>query len=289
MSTVKTTLIGIGKTLSGIGKWIGIALLVTSTAVAVVVVTRARFEAQAATQATFVVVVLLVFYLISLAPTVLGQFRDVLQRLDALQRLQKHTVDAHLTPDKLYRAATLVLADDTHLKEGASTIRHAILHGHIGGRIVPSRRSGAYKAFDEQFDSCIRNSGPGKWDIRQIYLVGTEERFNMVLGFLSSDAGQAEKGHWVRVFVPPFTQPHISPLIIGNSDAFLAFDDPSFYRVKAGLHLRGEPIVTLLKEHFDSLWNAPGAFEIRTATKLNETEIAKVRSALRRAHEGAGP
>jgi hypothetical protein len=94
-------------------------------------------------------------------------------------------------------------------------------------------------------------------------------------------ASQNAKGYWVRVFLRPASLPHISPLIVGNTDGFLAFDDQSYYRVKAGVHLKGEPLVALLKEYFDSLWNAPGAFEIRSATRINESEVQKVRVALK--------
>ena len=266
--------LAMGPVLAKIGRWCGTVALIVSTLAAVYAVARAKFESSTVVPAIFVVLTTLVFYLIALAPTFLQQFTSLIQRLPT------YSVFVYVTPDKLYRAVTDALANDVHVKTGSGVIRHGALHGAAGGSVSQRRHSGFYKAFDDQFDECTKRSGPGSWEVRQMFIVPDESRFDMVLGYLNRPAAQKANGYWVRVVLPPFPIPYLSPLVVGTAEAFLAFDDPSFYRVKAGFHFKGENFVALLTDYFDNQWSC-AAFEVRSGTKLNEDAIQRVRRRLR--------
>jgi len=261
------------RVLTKVGRWCGTAVLIFSTLIAVYFVARAKFDPSKVIPAIFILLTTLVFYLIALAPTLLHQFTILSQRFPT------YSVLVYMTPDKLYRAITEVLANDVHVKMGSGVIRHGALHGPAG-KVVQRRHSGFYKAFDDQFDECTKRSGPGSWEIRQMFIVPDEGRLDMILGYLNRPAAQKASGYWVRVVLPPFPIPYLSPLIVGTAEAFLAFDDPSFYRVKAGFRFKGENFVALLTDYFDILWNC-SKLEVRGGTKLNEEVIEQVRLRLR--------
>jgi hypothetical protein len=54
----------------------------------------------------------------------------------------------------------------------------------------------------------------------------------------------------------------------------LALDDPTYYRVRSGVHIRGRAFTDLAKEHFEQLWTGPRLYKLRTAMGENEEQVS---------------
>jgi hypothetical protein len=91
----------------------------------------------------------------------------------------------------------------------------------------------------------------------------------------ASSASGAE-GYEVRAFCVQDAIPQFKPLIVGSEDLFLGIDDPTYYRVRGGVHIRGAAYVNLAKEQFDQLWNDPRLFKLRTALGDDELEVRRL-------------
>jgi hypothetical protein len=258
--------------------WFSSALLLATVAGAVFYVAKARFDSNAVSRAIFTLLTAFIPFALSVGKSMLDQLRRT-QEL-----ILKPTAIALRSPEKLYQsvASALNQASEEH---GPKMLRHAVLHGHVGQeRIVPNRRERFYARFDNEMIRCIKASGANSWEVRQLYLVASERRLDITLERLAKSRSHA-RNYSVKVFVPPFTLPYLSLMVIDKRSAYLAVDDVSMYRVKSAVEISGPEAVAVLSDYFDSLWLNSSAVEIRAVNRLNEAAIASVRAQLRSASQ----
>jgi hypothetical protein len=219
--------------------------------------------------------------LTAFVPYALSVARVLLTELEKTsEQVKRPSVSVLTSPEQLYQVTAADLSS-ANARHGPKVLRHAILHGHVGQqRSIPKKRERFFSRFDEELIRCIRGSGPNSWEIRQVYLVPSEERLDMMLSRLAQTEGQA-KNHTVKVFVPPFGFSYLSTLLIDRDVGSLATDDLSLYRVKAGLQITGEAAISVLCDYFDSLWTNPTAYTIRSVNRLDAVGIEDVRARLR--------
>lgn len=185
------------------------------------------------------------------------------------------------TSRELYKACADAFESALHIQNNAFVIRHAALHASLGHeRVSTTKSSPPYSKFDKLMSELVQKSRANTWEIRTIFLVPYEQRLDFLIERLMKKEFSSGRNFFVKVFIPPFTIPYTSPLIIGEDKCFLSFDASSEYRVKNGIQLNGTENVKIFIEYFDSIWNNPNSFEIRSANKLNLKKIEEVRELL---------
>lgn len=187
---------------------------------------------------------------------------------------------AYHTREASYAAAAQTIIQVSQQEPGEKAIMIAALHGHPGRRrtIFPSPDP-AFESFAREMEGCERSSGSGKWYMRELYNVTDEDRFRMVINRMRS-VGNAE-GFEVRAFCIPNMLPQLTPLVIGKENLFIGIDDQAYYGIRSVFHIQGQEAVRLATEYFDSLWNDPRSFHIRTGVGINEENIKSLRAAIR--------
>jgi hypothetical protein len=252
--------------------WFSGALLLATVGGAIVHVVMARFDPAAVNRAIFLL-------LTAFIPFALGIGKSILEQLRHLSEgMQRPTATALRSPEALYGSICSAL-DAANKRSGPKILRHGILHGHVGEqRVIPAKRARYYSRFDDELTRCVKSSGPNSWQVRQIYLIASEDRLNMVLQWLNEVSNAQHFS--VRVFVPPFALPCLSPIIVDETLASLAVDDPGIYRVKSGVELTGREVVAVLSDYFDAIWNDSRAHEIRSVNRMIEPAVASLRQEL---------
>lgn len=224
--------------------------------------------------------------LIALILYILAAVLQILNRLTELSdRFDEHPALPFTNPEDLYAACAQELETTGRKQESGLVIRHAILHGIGSDRSIPKRKASIHKGFDTQMINCIKVSGTNSLEVRQVFLVPNEARLDQILARLNHRDLHNAQNYKVRFFLPPFTIPFISPLIIGDDVGFLGFDDHSQYRIKGGIRLSGGGNVKLLVEHFDEIWNREEAIQVRSATRIRMEKVEEVRTILRSMHK----
>lgn len=220
--------------------------------------------------------------LFALSVFVLGMHVNIVATLESVLNKDKSEIAKPLlTLEDLYKSVADTIDEEAKTSNDRSIIRLGSLHADIGyKRVINTQPKKYYKNFDEKFAQCVKKSGANGWEVRQVILVTDKDRFNYILDKMMKPEFQKGKNFTVKVFIPPFSAPYISPLIIGNRKGYLAYDDRSEYRVKAGIYLLGEQNVNLLIEYFDSIWATPGSYELRSPTHINEHVVKEIRDRL---------
>jgi hypothetical protein len=149
------------------------------------------------------------------------------------------------------------------------------LHGESGPRRIKLLHNNpVLERFDNEIKICINSSGADMWYVRELYNIADETRLSMILGRIRQ-SGQAE-GYEVRAYCLRDPIPQFKPLIVGGEDLFLGIDDPTYYRVKAGLHIHGSGFAELAARHFEELWKDPRLFRLRTPVGEDAGEIVRL-------------
>jgi hypothetical protein len=166
-----------------------------------------------------------------------------------------------------------------HQQRGTKRLFLAALHGHSGHRLA-SRTAviPEFAAFDAALLRCIKASG-SEWLVHELYNITEEQRLDEITSWLRET--ENEDGYEVRSFCLPDSIPHLAPLIIGARDLFLGLEDPRYYRVQDVIHVYDEGAAELGAKYFESLWNTPGLFVLRSALRVNDAEIDRLRSSIR--------
>jgi hypothetical protein len=178
-----------------------------------------------------------------------------------------------LDREEFYETVVRVI-DQLSLKRGSRReIYLAALHGlNEMRRLERDPISPATRAFNDALKRCIDACGPDGWYVRSLFNVPDKARLSQIEQRLI-DAGDVE-GFEVRVFALQQSLPILSPLIIGDHDAFIAVDDPTYYRVNSGIHLRGSDNARVLMRYWDPLWNNERAVKLRTGTGIHAKNLA---------------
>lgn len=253
--------------------WFSGALLLATVVAAIFYVATARFDPAAVNRAIFVVLTAFIPFGLSVGKSIL----DELRRLS--EGMHRPTATAFRSPEALYSSICSAL-DAANRRSGPKVLRHGILHGHVGQqRVTPAKRDRYYSRFDDEITQCMKSSGPNSWEVRQVYLVATESRLDMILQRLEKVS--TAQHFSVRVFAPPFALPYLSLMIVDDTLASLAVDDPGIYRVKSGVEVTGREAITVLSDYFDTIWNDRRAYEIRAVNRMSDTAVASLRGDLR--------
>jgi class 3 adenylate cyclase len=186
-----------------------------------------------------------------------------------------------LDREQLYETIVRVIDQISSNRGARREIYLAALHGlNEMRRLERDPITAATKAFNERLKQCINSCGPDGWYVRSLFNVPDKTRLAQIEQRLN-EAGDVE-GFEVRVFVLHQALPILSPMIIGDYDAFIAVDDPTYYRVQCGIHLRGSANVRVLMKYWDSLWNNERAVKLRTGTGVHTQNLAQLREQIDR-------
>lgn len=214
--------------------------------------------------------------------------RLLIDDLDTLLKQHQKEINStfQLSRATIYRgqeetyAATVDAIVRTSLNQlGEKSIALAALHGHSGKRRTMRQDSASvFESFADQMYKCIKSSGIGMWYVRELYNITDEGRLKMVLERI----GKAEnaEGYEVRAFCLQNALPQLSPLIIGDKDLFIAWDDPTYYAPKGSIHIAGRDFVASATEYFESLWNDKRIFVLRSGVGIEAEQINSLRIAI---------
>jgi hypothetical protein len=190
-------------------------------------------------------------------------------------------VRTYASRDAVYPAIVKAIREVEGKPDNPKTIFVGALHGHSGKRHL-SRFSPnpVFAAFDQEMLRCVKSSGPGMWQVRELYNIATKDRLDEIVSWLTQT--ENEDGYEVRVFCEPSSITHLAPLVIGNEHAFLGLEDDRYFRVHAGLELRGRTAVALVQRYCDDLWVDPRVFSLRTGYGIDHAQINGLRNQIDR-------
>ena len=186
-----------------------------------------------------------------------------------------HTID---DPARLHQsaAAALRLAIDS-----PNADRSVLIVSAAG---IPNDRpktSGSFlkRAVSDYHAALVQAVTTPGWRVRMIFYIDTEDRLDAICSQLAGyyEAPDLE----AKALVSP-TRDLLAPLIIGDSDVFLAQADRRFRDVQAGVWLRDERSNQFARSYFDELWHDQTLATIRRATGLDNVAIEDLRAELRR-------
>ena len=198
-----------------------------------------------------------------------NQGKTIVTQRERVEPLVQH----YSNKEQAYIAATDALSQALTKDDGNM---HAALHGLDGERLIkPFQSTPEFESFDTQMSKCIKSYGRSMWHVKKIYYIPNKERLEMILKRLEET--KTAEGFEVRIFTMPETIPNISPLIIGEKDAFIGFDHYNrYYRTDKAIHFRGKEFVNIMTGYFESLWHNQRAKEIRSPIGIEYKAIDKL-------------
>jgi hypothetical protein len=173
---------------------------------------------------------------------------SVLEKLSAIKTVDE--VEYFPEKDRLYTRIAMVMSEAFVTRQDNKELLLAALHGASAKQSRKSEHGLPFAVFDFIIDEYIKSQD---WSVKCIWSVDSKETLDRVIGFV--EEARSSPNYEVRCLTVEQTLPHCCPLVVGDSNAFLAVDDPTFYRVRAGVHIRGERAVELARQHFNDLWN----------------------------------
>lgn len=190
------------------------------------------------------------------------------------------TVWTYLSREAAYTAVPQVIQQVNQEQNGTKHLLLAALHGHSGDRLVSRGRPiPEFSSFDASLFQCVRSAGPGMWIVRELYNITAEDRLDEIFEWVMRT--KDEDGYEVRAFCMPDAISHLAPLIIGARDVFLGLEDPRYYRIQGAIHVQDEGAVQLVTRYFELLWNDPRAVVLRSAVRVEESGIERIRRMIR--------
>lgn len=176
----------------------------------------------------------------------------------------------------VYGAALQMLS---HVDNG-TIVRHAhlIWSQDLESEPVPEH----VQRFADRFEQIIETSGPGAWDVRQLVVIPTKRRANLI----AERVRGRKQAHLcrVKVWINSSFLPYASVLIVGDDHAILGFDNPPHPFVGEALQLRGKSVVAPLIRYFDTLFDGTSGrqctlLEIRTSFAPDEERLTEMLTA----------
>jgi hypothetical protein len=235
----------------------------------------------------FLILVILGFLSLAVGLERFGRFRKVEEQIEKLTRLPDDILlniqnVYHLVypnRDMLYAEAAKILSTVSSTG-GHKEILLGSLFGFREDRVKTTyTRTGsqAINQFDREIKKCEQSNS---CRVREIFNITTEDRLNMIVSRLK-DCEHAD-GYEVRSFSTPHAPAYLSPLIIGEDDAFLSLEDQRYYRVEKAIHLKGKDSIQIVIEYFNSLWNDKEIIVLKSARRIETENIDCFREQLRR-------
>lgn len=175
------------------------------------------------------------------------------------------------TTELVYGAATRVLRESAT----DSVDRSIWMFSGTGGpndRLIQNKRDGVQLDFDRDLSTALCRVG---WSARIIYGIEDLDRLEWVYNYLKTleKADDLE----VRAFIRRDGS-MLTPLIIGHNDVLVAVGDRRYFRrVKTCLHLQGQEANAFMRTYFDSLWQTPGLYTLRSPVGVVEETFDHLR------------
>src|SRR5439155_1497497 len=145
---------------------------------------------------------------------------------------------------------------------------------------IPPVATPAFAGFEAAMVRCAKSFGPNMWQMRELYNISSVERLDQILDRLHTTA--SDDGYEARAFCLSQAIPHLPLLVIGSSDVLFGVEDPRYYEVRAAIHIVDSAATRLATEYFESLWNDPRVFILRSAVRLEEENITRLRRTITR-------
>jgi len=108
-----------------------------------------------------------------------------------------------------------------------------------------------FRDFKEEMKRCVESSGIGQWEVRNFYNIASSERLDEV----KSRLGWGSEGYEVRAVCMKNAIPMFSPLLLDESDVFLAIFEATNKRVGPSIHIHGHEAAKFFREYYEALWN----------------------------------
>jgi hypothetical protein len=189
---------------------------------------------------------------------------------DRLERIGSHSGEfrAYDTPESLYRAATAALRE-TAEKHSNKSVWIVSATGIPNAR--PPRLDTETRDYYRALALVINRAG---WSVRILYNVESLDRLEWIHDYLAKmhNAPDLEARAMVRA-----TREILAPLIIGDNHVLLAQGDRRFHAVRAGIWMKDTSTNLLVRNYFDSLWQARDLRVIRNATGIDKSEFESIR------------
>ncbi len=192
---------------------------------------------------------------------------------EELQKMYPHLkVNYYPDPNSTYEA---IIKTIKKVKDQKGTQPKNIFLGALHG--YPTKRAPynlhAFEVFKEIMSDC---SNSQDWVVKQLYNIATIERLEMIETRLR-DFSKAPN-YEVKAFRVIKDYPAISPLVIGDEDSFLGFDDPSFYTVNAALHIESKEFCERSEKYFIQLWGSEDACWLKKVMEIKWDTIESIRA-----------
>jgi hypothetical protein len=216
---------------------------------------------------------ILLFEISSLLSYVVIEFGVIHGRLEQM-RADPGKVRTLDEPEPLYRAAAAALRETLDMQHANKSVWIVSATGIPNTRPSGDRLNSAVREYYRELAAVMNRSG---WSVRILYSVENIERLEWIYSYLSDK--RAAKDLEARALVN-VSHEMLAPLIIGDSEIFLAQGDRRFHAVRAGVWIK-EPSANLLtRNYFDSIWQDSSARVLRKATGIDEEVFELLRREL---------
>ncbi|MGH7865063.1 MAG: hypothetical protein ACREQB_08740 [Candidatus Binataceae bacterium] len=225
--------------------------------------------------------------------------QDVQAQLSQFQKFREElAASGHVTvqpsPHEHLREAARALRESSSADPGGA---HIIRHTAFGLRwhhvsAASAEDSEEAKARGEYLDafgafflapgSTSMSPWVHRWSVRFLFAVGDIESYQAMLletGPVGMFARRALHNGVIKLMVTN-SSAALSPLIIGERDVFLKFEDPSSPLVHWSIRFRGPQYAALFSRWFDELWQLPEAYTVYARDGINQQGLEQVRQKL---------
>lgn len=129
-----------------------------------------------------------------------------------------------------------------------------------------------------EFDKLLREKcnsiGDKRWRVKMLMNLIRPERLEKLEGLLRATEHAID--FEVKFVLIERSLSMLSPCILGENDAFIGIQDPSYYRVESGIHLQGQNANRWLRRYWGIIWDQ--ASWLRRATAIEADILKKLRN-----------
>ena len=165
----------------------------------------------------------------------------------------------------------------THLdrKQGVKDWFLGALHGVDERKrhpAQPDEECGPKREFDKLLRDRCNSIGVKRWRVKMLMNLIRPERLEKLDGLLK--ATEKAIDFEVKFVLIEGSLSMLSPCILGEDNAFIGIQDPSYYRVESGIHLQGQGANRWLRRYWGIIWDQ--ATWLRRATAVDATTLEKL-------------
>ncbi|MGH7865064.1 MAG: hypothetical protein ACREQB_08745 [Candidatus Binataceae bacterium] len=166
--------------------------------------------------------------------------------------------------------------------------------GRMSGTLRPVPRSDAIAEDDRwqrDFISAIfgfcdtpanRSTNPWVhlWTVRMLFVVADGVSFDAISGAIRELTSERPSNLTVKLLLRSVPEPALSPTIVGEQTALVAFEDYSTPMPHWQIFFRGKNYVPLFARWFDEFWHRNDAYTIYSHGEIDEREFERARTKL---------